>query len=281
MEVRVKARSWSPSSRSLIYEVRPPSTEGACGCSGKPMPKEREAAYGFYRYDVERGKTEPLDEVADIAHYLMVDHLAWLTEGTFLIKSETPPEVEVFPVKPREVKFLDYRTVNPPSYFIVSEDGREFKSLGSLDGNAMQEVLRADRKELAALVTAPDETGRYNSRIYTLDLVSGKAKPIPVEACADQRQQRPTYSPSGRSMAYTCSVPECEDEACHRMIEVHRLAVEDRLVANCGWAFPRAVWLDERTLAVTCNTELLVIDWKKEKVLGRAALPRDVEVPED
>ena len=51
MSVYATARSWSPDSRFLVYRIEGNGMEGYCGCGGGPVPKPREAEYGFYRYD--------------------------------------------------------------------------------------------------------------------------------------------------------------------------------------------------------------------------------------
>ena len=278
MAVYATARSWSPDSRYLIYRIKGNRMEGYCGCGGGPVPKPREAEYGFYRYDLERGKTLRLDEAENLSHFLMLEHAAWLDAKTFLVRSSASADTTEFPVKPQEVGRFVNSYPNPTRYFRVSSDGKKFSFVAGFGGVASQEDVSPDGKRMVVDVYTPGSSGeRPVSRLWIVDLEHGDVAPLTDESSWHHAHQRPRFSPDGNSVAYECIRTTCANEDCSRKEQMHYLKVEGEIVAHCTLGGTRFEWIDERSIAARCDVKLAVVDVRTAEVLNKIEVPQ----PED
>ena len=275
MSVYVTAWTWSPDSRFLIYRVEGNSTEGYCGCGGGPAPKAREAEYGYYRYDVERGTTLRLNEAENRSHFLMVEHVAWLEPKTFLVKSAAPRGTKSFPVTPREVDYGLPLITTPTNYFRVSLNGKKVKFVGGFEGRAWQEDISPDGKRLVAYVSRSHESGKRDlSQLSVLDLVTGEVRPLTEENPWHHSHQLPQFSPDGESIAYLCNRTICADQDCKQNEQRHYLKVDGKIVAHCTLGSMKFDWIDSRTIAGDCDVQLGVVDVRTSEVLNKIDVPQ-------
>jgi hypothetical protein len=264
--VFVNIKTWSPDSRFLVYRVSyhemPPMDY-----SGPPL-QVRQAAYGFYLYDLKSGATTRLNEASDLSHYLLVSHVAWLNDETFLAKTSTQ-------IKPQKVGFSS-TLINPTRIFRVSRDGSTMELVGTIEGILIQEQVDDGHKWLVAHVSVErsPEQASY-TQILRLDLHTGQAEAITPEGWWNHRHQWPKFAPGGDEIAYECLRMDCLNEKCTERNDYRDVVVGSDHISSCEELRHRFDWIDRETLVVQCGSTIRVINKESGDILGQTVLRQD------
>ncbi len=224
----VQIAGWSPDSRQLLLAVVP----------GYFMPSEQgdrhpQASYGTYIYNVENGTIRRLPVPA-----AGLDLVGWAPDGRIFANVFARPI------------WQDGR------FMVLGPNGDDGKQVGvplvqprlSLDGRWLVGFVRGAGPGAARIVKV-DSATMATTPLVTLDS-------WPLNSCA-------TLSPDDRMVAYKLEKP-------HKGLYYSAkedLFVGDRKIYACAGRIDY-VWVDNREIALTCQSEALVVDSSSGKIVS-------------
>ena len=234
--VFVYITDWSPDSQRILYNVSP-GTAACVDCTDRTGWEVQSADYGFYIYDLETKTTQPVEFPGK--------YQVWLPDGDFLLGP---------PGSSGAVNQLLRFTPGDAAPVPLTRAGGHY---GQLD------VSRDGRWVLAGL-------GKFasTSQVVKIAMSSGEATPI-TSVGKWAEHQWPEFSPSGTRIAHIRQVglaPSGQPKTV--------LVVEGRSLHTC---MERLIyrWIDDRTLALECQQELVILDAETAKEKGRYPLARE------
>ena len=226
---------WSPDSGAFLFTVAHGETTSEWGDLQVP-----DAAYGSYIYNLKDGTTR----CATLPKAF--EFVAWLPDGRFLgvIQGQRPQEPDR-PVllRPGDAQGTEVRTpAGYPEQLQASADGKWLTGLlvrsGRERGTAQIVKINVSTMSLVPLVSLNSWTGN----------------------------ERPALSPpDGEHFSYTLQTRMVQ------RIPEESLFVDGRLVYSCHEPIDYR-WVDERSIAVACQDQALVLDSASGKTLGRYSL---------
>ncbi len=233
--VSVLLDGWSPDSRQLLFAVAPGEDTSESGDLAVPQPCHR-----FYIYDLATERAHAVELPRDF------QFAAWLPDGRFLgvIPAQRPQEDErLVMLPPGDTQGLTVTTK---------------------EGTPHQVRVSADRKWLIGLVVGPGEQ-RATARIVKISVSAMSVVPL-ASLSSWTGNERPALSPpDGEHFSYK------RETRMVRGIPEETLFVDGRLLYSCHGPIDYE-WVDERSIAVACQDQVLVLDSTSGKTMGRYSL---------
>lgn len=262
--VFVEIVGWAPDGRSLVYHV---THSVPFGCEEPPV-YNREAAYGFYLLDVRTGSSRVLEPSARVGDHLLVWHLAWLPDGSFLVSVPQVPAAgaaELLRLRPSGKEAILFPSLPmPPPYekvlLRVGPGGEPIRTVADLQGHwGVVEVSQNGERMVANLTFDGKD---QPSQLWSVDLRDGSADQLTLPQLAERLR----LSPSGQRVASVHQV------FANGGKEHWRIVVDDRPI-HAQTPYPQFAWIGERALVVWDGKTIAVLDADTGAERGRRPLP--------
>ncbi len=234
--VSVLLDGWSPDSRQILFAVAPGET-GASESGELAVPQ---ACYGFYIYDLATGRAHAVELPRDF------QFAAWLRDGRFLgvIPAQRPQEDErLVMLRPGDTQGL---------------------TVTAKEGTPHHVRVSADRKWLIGLVVGSGEQ-RATARIVKINVSAMSVVPLASLSSWTGNEGPALSPPDGEHFSYAL------ETRMVRGIPEETLFVDGGLLYSCHGPIDYG-WVDERSIAVTCQDQVLVLNSTSGKTMGRYSL---------
>jgi Dipeptidyl peptidase IV (DPP IV) N-terminal region. len=235
--VSARCQLWSQDSNKILYEVLPGDTDDPEG--ERPKLKGIPAKYGYYVFDLEKRINRTIE--------LPKGHiLFWLADGNFLIYSHH--------------NTLLYDVINNTEVPLISPS------------NGRQTRLSNNGK---IILTNASDIKIKTSQIIKVDMPQGHITPVtPIGKFTEYRW--PTFSPSGKRIAYQHSVgTENRHPAISLVVDGRDVYNYRDVYNNTGLSYGYE-WIDDSTIVLIeierSQSEAAIIDVDTKQVKGRHGL---------
>ena len=226
---------WSPDSRAFLFTVVSGETSSEWGELQVP-----DAAYGSYIYNLADGTTRRVILPKGF------EFVAWLSDGRFLgviaAQRHQEPNRPVL-LRPGDVQGTEVKTqAGYPEQVQASADGKWLTGLlvGSAREHGTAQIVKINASTMAVLPLASLSSWTGN--------------------------ERPALSPpDGEHFSYTLQTRMVKG------IPEDTLFVDGRLLRSCRGPIDYR-WVDQRSIALACQDEVLVLDSTSGKTMGRHSL---------
>lgn len=237
VSVDVLIAGWSPDSQKVLLNVT----------RGEDISEEGEitipkAPYGFHEYEVASRKDVPVRLPGGFAF------VAWVPGGRFIgvMSGGLPSDDKLVMLRSGKAGQTEITAINTSPYQARASRDRKWlvglhSGNGRMPGNGTAQIVKVN---MATLTATP---------LVTLSSWSGN--------------ERPALSPDDKHVAYKREKREHETYYTPR----ESLFVDDRSIYSCSGTIDFE-WVDDRMIALACQDEVLVLDMRNGRTLGKQKL---------